>query len=73
MRFAILGAGALGSIIAGHLARAGEDVRVITRGHRAQYLHQHGITITGVAAAGLAVPTVDTCYRLIRGIDRCRK
>ena len=49
MRFAILGAGALGSIIAGHLARASEDVWVIARGHRAQYLRQHGITITGVA------------------------
>ena len=36
MRFVILGAGALGSIIAGHLARAGEDVMVIARGDRAR-------------------------------------
>jgi 2-dehydropantoate 2-reductase len=60
MRFAILGAGALGSIIAGHLARAGEDVRVITRGHRAQYLHQHGITITGVADFTVPCPVLTT-------------
>ena len=49
MRFVILGAGALGSIIAGHLARAGEDVLVIARGSRAAYVRQHGITLTGMA------------------------
>src|SRR5262245_30181349 len=49
MRFVILGAGALGSIIAGHLARAGEDVMLIARGDRARYVQQHGITVTGVA------------------------
>ena len=43
----MLGAGALGSIIAGHLALAGEDVTLIARGERARYLQQNGITITG--------------------------
>ncbi len=47
MRIVVLGAGALGSIIAGHLARAGEDVTLIARGERARYLEQNGITITG--------------------------
>ncbi len=49
MKVVILGAGALGSILAGHLARAGEDVTLIARGDRAGYLRQNGITITGVA------------------------
>ena len=49
MKVIILGAGALGSILAGHLTRAGEDVTVIARGDRADYLRQNGITITGVA------------------------
>ena len=49
MRFVILGAGALGSILAGHLARAGEDVVVVARGYRADYMRQHGITLTGLA------------------------
>ena len=49
MNIVILGAGALGSIIGGHLARAGEDVTVIARGQRAAYVQQHGITLTGLA------------------------
>src|SRR6266508_6784432 len=49
MKIVILGAGALGSIIAGHLARAGEEVTIIARGDRAAFLHQHGITLTGLA------------------------
>ena len=58
MRFVILGAGALGSIIAGHLARAGEDVLVIARGPRAAYVRQHGITLTGVADFTTACPVL---------------
>lgn len=48
MRFVICGAGALGSILAGHLARAGEDVALVARGARAAYLKDNGITITGL-------------------------
>ncbi len=46
MKTVVLGAGAIGSIIAGHLARAGEDVAIIARGERAAYLKEHGITIS---------------------------
>jgi len=49
MKILILGAGSLGSIIGGHLARAGEEVTIIARGQRAAYLEQHGITLTGLA------------------------
>lgn len=48
MKVAVLGAGALGSVIAGHLTRAGEDVTLIARGERAEYLKKQGITITGL-------------------------
>ena len=58
MQFVILGAGALGSIIAGHLARAGEDVIVIARGDRARYIRQHGITLTGRADFTIACPVI---------------
>ena len=30
-----------------------------------------GYVVTQAATVGLAVPTVDTCYRLIRGLNRC--
>ena len=48
MKVVVLGAGALGSILAGHLARAGEDVTLIARGARANYLQHNGVTITGL-------------------------
>ena len=48
MKVVVLGAGALGSILAGHLARAGEDVTLIARGARASYLQHNGVTITGL-------------------------
>lgn len=47
--FAILGAGAMGSIVGAHLARAGHRVAMLARGARAAALEQHGITIRGLA------------------------
>ena len=64
MRFAILGAGALGSIIAGHLARAGEEVVLVARGDRARYVQQHGITVTGVADFTIACPVLTDPFEL---------
>jgi 2-dehydropantoate 2-reductase len=49
MKVAVLGAGALGSIVGGHLARAGHQVVVIARGARAAYLQAHGVTLMGLA------------------------
>jgi 2-dehydropantoate 2-reductase len=46
--FAILGAGALGSVIAAHLARAGHSVAVLARGHRAAQLQRDGIRVAGL-------------------------
>lgn len=43
----VLGAGALGSVVAAHLARAGEDVHVVARGRRARSIREHGLTIAG--------------------------
>jgi 2-dehydropantoate 2-reductase len=48
--FAILGAGAMGSILGGHLARAGHSVAMLARGERAQQLERHGLTIKGLVA-----------------------
>ncbi len=48
MKFVIIGAGALGTIIAGHLVRIGQDATLVARGNRANYLKQNGITITGL-------------------------
>jgi 2-dehydropantoate 2-reductase len=48
MKIVILGAGALGTVLGAHLARAGEDVTLIARGQRAMYLQEHGATIIGL-------------------------
>ncbi len=48
MKYVILGAGALGSIVGGHLIRAGEDVTMLARGARAAYLRENGITLRGL-------------------------
>src|SRR5215831_12084631 len=48
MKIVILGAGALGTVLGAHFARAGEDVTLIARGQRAAYLQEHGATITGL-------------------------
>ncbi len=58
LRFAILGAGAIGSIIGAHLARSGHSVVMLARGARAQELAQHGLRIRGLAEFSQAVPVV---------------
>lgn len=57
--FAILGAGAIGSILAAHLARAGHSVVVVARGERAAAVARDGLRIKGLAefAAPVAVIT----------------
>jgi 2-dehydropantoate 2-reductase len=47
-QFAILGAGAIGSIIGAHLIRAGHSVAMLARGQRADFIAQHGLILTGL-------------------------
>lgn len=57
-QFAILGAGAIGSILAAHLARAGHSVAVIARGDRARAVARDGIRITGLAELSVHVQVI---------------
>ncbi|HEY2275024.1 MAG TPA: ketopantoate reductase family protein [Steroidobacteraceae bacterium] len=56
--FAILGAGAMGSIVGAHLARAGHRVAMLARGARADALERHGLAIRGLAEFVTPVQTV---------------
>ena len=56
--FAILGAGAIGSILGAHLARAGHRVVMLARGQRATWLEQHGLMILGLAEFNAPVHTL---------------
>ena len=54
MKIVILGAGALGTVLGAHFARAGEDVTLIARGQRAAR-HRAvplGAVLSALAAAG---------------------
>jgi 2-dehydropantoate 2-reductase len=64
----VLGAGALGSILAAYLTRAGETVTVLARGARASYLRASGLRLCGVAE--FTVPcTVVTDPRTVQEVD----
>jgi 2-dehydropantoate 2-reductase len=47
MRFAIVGAGAIGAFLGAMLARAGEDVILIARGAHLRAMQQHGVRVRG--------------------------
>lgn len=56
--FVVLGAGAIGSVLAAHLARAGHSVVVLARGRRAQHVERHGLTIKGLVDFNVRVPVL---------------
>src|SRR3984885_10641237 len=56
--FAIAGAGALGSIIGAHLARAGQSVVMLVRARRAQQIMQDGLRIQGLVEFSQSVPAL---------------
>jgi 2-dehydropantoate 2-reductase len=58
MKFVIVGAGALGSIVAAHLARAGTPVALVARGRRADHIEAHGVRLTGLADFTAQVPVI---------------
>src|SRR5215475_613635 len=68
MKIVILGAGALGTVLGAHLARAGEDVTLIARGQRAAYLQEHGATITGLVDFTVPI-TVVTAPQQVHNAD----
>jgi len=64
--FAILGAGAMGSIVGAHLARAGHSVVMLARGRRADQVGKVGLTIRGLAEFTVPVRTVSEPASLAR-------
>jgi 2-dehydropantoate 2-reductase len=64
VRFAILGAGALGSILGAHLARAGHDVAIIARGERARVLQRQGLVLNGLSDIKARCQVIDEPQKL---------
>ena len=57
--FAILGAGAMGSILGAHLARAGHSVALLARGRRAEQVRSEGLRVSGLAQFSAPVQVID--------------
>ncbi|MCW5621976.1 MAG: 2-dehydropantoate 2-reductase [Burkholderiales bacterium] len=56
--YAILGAGAIGSVLAAHLARAGHTVALLARGNRAAQIERDGVILRGLAEFSVQLPVV---------------
>lgn len=56
--YAVLGAGAMGSIIGAHLARAGHRVVMLARSQRAREIEQYGLRIKGLSEFSQSVPVI---------------
>ena len=65
MRFSILGAGALGTILGAHLARAGHEVVMIARGERARVLQRQGLVLNGLSDIKARPQVVDDPSKLL--------
>ena len=63
--FVILGAGALGSIIGAHLARAGRSVMMLARGQRARDIERDGLRIRGLAEFTQQVAVLNDPLRFV--------
>jgi 2-dehydropantoate 2-reductase len=64
VEFAILGAGALGSIIGAHLARSGRSVVMLARARRARQIAGDGLRIKGLVEFSQPVPTISDPLQL---------
>ncbi len=60
----IVGAGAIGSILAAHLVRSGRSVTVLARGRRAQQLQSEGLHIKGLSEIATPVNVVTDASQL---------
>jgi len=62
--FGILGAGAIGSILGAHLARAGHSVAMLARGRRAEQVRREGLRLGGLARFSAPIHVIDEPARL---------
>lgn len=65
MKFAILGAGALGTILGAHLSRAGHEVAMIVRGERARVLQRQGLVLNGLSSIKARPMVIDEPKKLL--------
>jgi 2-dehydropantoate 2-reductase len=69
MRFAIVGAGAIGAFVGAMLSRSGEDVTLIARGPHLKAMQEHGVRVRGSIGAFQAKPAATNEPTAIGPVD----
>jgi len=60
LRVVVLGAGGIGSVVAAHLARAGNEVLLVARGEQLAAISAHGLRVRGLAAFRVELAAAET-------------
>lgn len=69
MRFAVVGAGAIGAFVGALLSRAGEDVTLIARGPHQLAMREHGVRVRGAIGDFVVHPKVTDDPATIGEVD----
>lgn len=69
MRFAVVGAGAIGAFVGALLSRAGEDVTLIARGEHLRAMREHGVRVRGAMGDFVAHPKVTDDLATVGEVD----
>ena len=69
MKFAIVGAGAIGAFLGARLAQAGEDVYLIARGPHLRSMQAHGVRVRSPEGNFKAHPTATDDYGAVGPVD----
>jgi len=69
MRFAIIGAGAIGAYVGAALVRGGADVTLVARGAHLRAMQEHGVTVTSERGNFHAHPAATDDCRTIGTVD----
>lgn len=69
MRFAVVGAGAIGAFVGALLAKAGEDVTLIARGAHLQAMREHGVRVRGSLGEFESQPVVTEDPKTVGTVD----
>ncbi len=69
MKFAIVGAGAIGAFLGARLAQAGEEVYLIARGSHLLSMQAHGVCVRSPEGNFEAHPTATDDYRAVGPVD----
>lgn len=69
MRFAVVGAGAIGAFVGALLARSGQDVTLIARGPHLRAIREHGVRVRGAIGDFVVRPSATDDVESVSAVD----